>query len=172
MAAKIELKPTIVEKADWETIGIAEESVMERFQSDLRDMERELALFESRVENLMTHPYPRRYTPMKGVLTPLDIEQTKDAYMVRMNLPGIPKDLVLIKFLDQTLEIDVEQKMGKEIEKRNYVVRERKEFEFHRRLEFPTPIAPEKAEAKLEHGILTVTVPTLKPAKEVKVPLT
>ena len=173
MAAKVEPK-TIVEKpSDWSMIEAAGDNILERFREDMREIGVDLELFQSRMENLIGIPLPRVYLPTpKGMATPLDIEETPTDYLVHMNLPGVPKELIGIKFHDQSLEIEAEAKAVKETEKKHYVLHERRETEYYRRLNFPMPVAPEKTEAKLEHGVLTVTVPKLKPAKELRVPLT
>ena len=85
-----------------------------------------------------------------------------------MNLPGITKSQVSVRFLDQSLAIDAEASTDKESEEKNYVQRERQEARYHRLLSFSALVAPEKAEAKLEHGVLSVTVPKQKPAKKSK----
>jgi HSP20 family protein len=172
MAAKVEPKHIVERPSDWNMIEAAGENMLERFRDDLRDIGLDLELFQGRMENLMGMPFPRVFLPtMKGMATPLDIEETPTDYLVRMNLPGVPKELVGIRFRDQTLEIEAEAKAVKETEKKHYVLHERRETEYHRRLNFPMPVAPEKTEAKLEHGVLTVSVPKLKPAKELRVPL-
>ncbi len=159
---------------DWTMVEAAGENVLDRFRADLRDIGLDLELFESRMGNWMRRPMPRLMPPLRreGLMAPLDIEDKGTTFEVRMNLPGIPKELVGIRFSDQTLEIEAETKAVKESERKNYVVRERLETEYHRRVNFPSPVAPERAEAKLDHGVLVVNVPKLKPAKELRIPLT
>jgi HSP20 family protein len=159
---------------DWSVIETAGENVLDRFREDLRDLGADLELFQGRMGSWMRPPITRLLPlPSKmGVMAPLDIEDKGTSYEVRMNLPGIPKELVGIKFLDQTLEIEAATKATKETERKNYVLRERLESEYHRRVSFPSPVAPEKSEAKLDHGVLVVSVPKLKPAKELRIPLT
>jgi HSP20 family protein len=173
MAAKIESKTTAIEKAtDWGMLEEAGENVLQRFREDLKDIGSDLDMFKSRMAELLGTPMPRMMLPTwKPTVTPLDVEDTSISYKVHMSLPGVPKEFVEIKFLDQVLEIDAESKSMKESEEKNYVLRERNETEYHRRLSFPMPVLPEKADAKLEHGVLTVTVPKLKPAKEVRLKL-
>jgi len=158
---------------DWSIIETAGENVLDRFREDLRDIGLDIELFESRMGNWMQRPLPRPILPVgkPGIVAPLDIEDKGSHFEVRMNLPGIPKELVGIKFSDQLLEIEAEVKAIKETEHKNYVVRERLDTEYHRRVSFPSPVAPEKAEAKLDHGVLVVNVPKLKPAKELHVPV-
>lgn len=158
---------------DWNLVEAAGENMLERFREDLRDIGLDIELFETRMGNMLRMPFPRMIPPMwkEDIVAPLDIEDKGSNYEVRMSLPGIPKEMVSIKFFDQALEIEAETKAVKETEKKNYVLRERKEAAYHRRLNFPTTIAPEKTQAKLDHGVLVVTVPKLKPAKELRVPL-
>jgi HSP20 family protein len=173
METKIETKAKAIEEpADWSTIEAAGEDLLERFREDLREIGLDLELFENRMGSLAAFPLPRLAFPaLKGTASPLDLEETATNYQVRVNMPGVPKELVGIKFHDQTLDVEAEMKEAKETEKRSYVLRERRATEYHRRVSFPTPVTPEKAEAKLEHGVLTVTVPKVKPAKELRVPV-
>jgi len=159
---------------DWTLVEAAGENVLDRFREDLRDIGLDIELFESRIGNYMRPPIPRLMPPTlkAGIMAPLDIEDKGTNFEVRMNLPGIPKELVGIKFSDQTLEIEAETKAVKESERKNYVLRERLETEYRRRVNFPSPVAPEKAEARLDHGVLVVSIPKVKPAKELHVPLT
>lgn len=170
--AEPKTRNAIVRPADWNMIEAAGENILERFQEDLRDIGLDIELFNNRMGNMVRPWVPPAMLPMwQHITTPLDIAETGTSYEVRMNLPGVPKELVEIKFLDQTLEIDAGKKAMKETEKKSYVLRERSEMEYHRRVSFPTPVTPEKAEAKLDHGVLVVNVPKLKPAKELRVPL-
>lgn len=153
-------------------VETAGENILERFRQNLHDIGLDIELFENRVGNMLRSPIPGRPLWREETVAPLDVEDTGTNYHVRMNLPGVPKELVGIKFYDQTLEIEAESKATKETERKNYVLRERKETSYHRRLDFPTPVAPEKAEAKLDHGVLVVSVPKVKPAKELRVNLT
>jgi HSP20 family protein len=172
MALSLPKTKTVERPMDWSLIEAAGENVLDRFQQDLRDIGLDIELFENRMGNLLRTTMPRTMMlpAFPGqIYAPLDIEDTGTDYLVRMNLPGVTKDLVAIKFLDQNLEIEAETKAVKETEKKNYVLQERAHAAYHRRVNFPTPVAPEKSEAKLEHGVLTVTVPKLKPAKELRV---
>jgi HSP20 family protein len=149
----------------------AGENMLERFHQDLQDMGLDIELFENRMGKMLRDLSPRWLPAFWGAetLSALDLEETPTSYVVHMNLPGIVKDQVTVRFLDQSLEIDAEAKKAKEIERKNYVQRERQEAKYHRLLSFPTPVVPDKAEAKLEHGVLNVNVPKQKPAKELKI---
>jgi HSP20 family molecular chaperone IbpA len=173
MAVSIPKVKTVERPMDWSLIEAAGENMLDRFQQDLRDRGLDIELFENRMRNLLRTGMPWMMMPawQGQIFAPIDIEETGTEYLVRMSLPGIPKDLIAIRFFDQNLEIEAETKAVKETEKKNFVLHERAHAGYHRRINFPTMVAPEKAEAKLEHGVLTVAVPKLNPAKELRVPL-
>ena len=112
---------------DWTVIEAAGENVLDRFREDLRDIGLDIELFESRMGNWMRTPTPRLFPPTLkgGSIAPLSVEDKGNCFEVRMNLPGIPKELVGIKFSDQTLEIEAETKALKETERKSYVIQER-----------------------------------------------
>lgn len=153
-------------------LGLMEtgESMLEKFRQDLRDVGLDLELFESRLGRGLRPTGPRFPAVTGGLLwAPLDLKDTGSNYEVRLNLPGVRKNDVELKFLDQTLEVSAETAEEKETEHKNYVYRERAEAGFHRRVTFPAPIVSERSSAKLQDGVLTVTVPKQKPAKEHRV---
>jgi HSP20 family protein len=149
----------------------AGENMLERFRQDIQEMGSGIELFENRMARMLRDMSPRWLPAAWGIerMPELDLEETPTGFVVHMNLPGISKSQVSVRFLDQSLAIDAEAKTDKETEQKNYVQRERQEAKYHRLLSFSTLVAPEKAEAKLEHGILSVNVPKQKPAKELKV---
>lgn len=134
----------------------------------LREVGLDMEFFENRMRNLMRTPLPYFVPPEVELgITPLvDIEETKNAYLVRTNLPGVPKDKVEIRFWGQNLDLKAETETAKELEKKSYLYRERTAANYRRRVSFPTPIIPDKADATLENGILTVTVPKLESGEE------
>jgi HSP20 family protein len=162
---------TIARPMDLGMIEAAGDNMLKRFHEDLRDIGLDIELFENRMGKMLRGATPWWIpTPWREeTMTPLDLEETPTRYLVHMNLPGVTKEQVTVRFLDQNLEIEAEAKAVKETERKNYVHRERTEEEYHRLLSFPTPVVPEKAEAKLEHGVLVVNVPKQKPAKELRI---
>jgi HSP20 family protein len=150
----------------------AGENVLERFRQDLRDAGFDMDLFENRLRNLMYTSLPRMTMLPRWyekITPPVDIEETPTTYLVKTNLPGVPKDKIEIRFWGQNLDVKADVEPVKETTTKNYLYRERMEASFHRRVRFPAPILPEKTEASFENGILTVSVPKLEPAKEHRV---
>src|SRR5512135_1261932 len=121
---------------------ITVEPVLERFRKDLRNIGLDLEMFEHRLgrpmdlTGLWAPPSPL----FGGVVGPLDLEDTGTEYSVRIDLPGAKKDAIVVRFLDQTLDIRAEKEKLQETHKKNYVYRGRVEESFHRRVSFPTPV--------------------------------
>ncbi|MEM3594292.1 MAG: Hsp20/alpha crystallin family protein [Candidatus Jordarchaeaceae archaeon] len=93
----------------------------------------------------------------------IDLEDNGDSYTVTAELPGLSKDQVDIKMTKDSLEISGEAKEEKEEKDKNYIHRERTYASFRRRIAFPEEVIPEKAEADMKKGILTVKVPKKEP---------
>ena len=163
---------TVERPLEQNLIDTAGANMMDRFRQDLRTIGRELEEFETRIGTALWTPIPRPTPSLLervDVAGPMDLEDQGTEYLVHVDVPGIKKDELLIRFLDQSLEIKAETEKIRESEQRNYVYHERSSTGIQRRVNFPTPILPEKAEATLEHGVLTVIVPKQKPAKETRI---
>jgi len=163
---------TIEEPLNVAQLEEAGENVLERFRQDIREVGLDMELFENRLRNLMRTSLPRTIPTRweEGITPPIDIEETPTAYLVKTSLPGVPKDKIEIRFWGQTLDVKAEvEPPVKEAVTKSYLYRERTEASYHRRMRFPAPILPDKTEALLENGILTVSVPKLEPAKELRI---
>jgi HSP20 family protein len=160
---------TIEEPLDPIQVEEAAQNTLERFQQDMREVGLNMERFENRLMNLMYSPLPRTmFLPRwyERITPPVDIEETPTTYLVKTNLPGVPKDKIEVRFWGQSMDVKAEVSPEKEVATKNYLYRERTEASYHRRVRFPTAIVPEKTEALLEDGILTVSVPKLEPGKE------
>lgn len=98
----------------------------------------------------------------------LDLEDNGDSYTVTAELPGLSKDQVDIKMTKDSLDISGEAKEEKEEKDKNYLHRERSYTSFRRRIVFPEEVIPEKAEADMKKGILTLKVPKREPTPQEK----
>ncbi|KAJ7542223.1 hypothetical protein O6H91_10G098600 [Diphasiastrum complanatum] len=102
--------------------------------------------------------------------TRVDWLETPEAHIFKADLPGLKKEDVKVQVEDgRTLQISGERKK-EEVEKTDKWHRvERTQGSFLRRFRLPENAKVEEVKAKVEDGVLTVTVPKIeKPKHEVK----
>lgn len=106
-------------------------------------------------------------SPMRGfdsgAYLPLDIYTTKDAVVLRASVPGIKPDDVAITVEGSTVTIRGETQAPQE--EGAFLLQEQRYGPFARVIDLAMPVQPDKAEAKFENGVLTLTVPK---AEEIK----
>jgi HSP20 family protein len=95
----------------------------------------------------------------------LDLSESADAYMVDVSVPGMKPEDLKLTFENGVLTIAGEVKQESEKKERSYHRMERSYGSFSRTITFPTTVKGDAIEAKLEHGILHLTLPK---AEEVK----
>jgi HSP20 family protein len=86
-----------------------------------------------------------------------DIEETDDAYLIEMDLPGVMQDDVDIEINGRELTVsgEIKEKERTGILRR----RTRKVGEFHYAVTLPMDIDEENVSANLDGGVLTIRVP-------------
>lgn len=90
---------------------------------------------------------------------PVNLSESDDAYEVQAPVAGFRPEEVDVSFQDGVLTIKAEHKQEQESQQGQSV---RREFLFAnavRRLSLGNAVDPAKIEAKIEHGMLTVTMP-------------
>ncbi len=100
-----------------------------------------------------------------GVFPLINLTEDKNKYFIRAELPGVKGDEVDIQVTANNLSISGERKIGAEEEGARYHRREREAGTFSRMIGLPGDIDPDKVDAKLENGILTVEVSKAEAAK-------
>ena len=103
----------------------------------------------------------------------VDIAETKDAFVVTVELPGLNKKDIHVRYKDGMLTIEGERKREKEEKDVNYYRVERQYGKFCRSFHLPAEVKEDKIEASYKDGVLTVRLPKSEEAKsreiEVKV---
>jgi len=93
----------------------------------------------------------------RWLLPRASVREAEDGKIVlRIEMPGVPKEGLDIQVESNELRIT-----GKNQEKRNegeYLIRERRDGSYYRAYTLDDTIDPEKIEAKMESGVLTVTL--------------
>lgn len=106
-------------------------------------------------------------TPFKGVNIPTTDVYTKDNELkIEAHLPNFEQDDVNIQVEDNALVISAERHEKEEDKDKKYVVRE-SSSSFYRRIALPERADMDSIEAKLDDGVLKVSVP-LTPLPEPK----
>jgi HSP20 family protein len=89
----------------------------------------------------------------------VDIEETKDEFMIYAELPGVSKDDVKINLADDTLTLSGEIKEPEKKDDRTFHRIERSYGKFQRSFYLPVQIQGNKVKASFKDGILTITLP-------------
>jgi HSP20 family protein len=111
---------------------------------------------------------------LAGDWTPaVDILEGKDEYVLTMALPGMDQQEIKVNLENNTLTISGERKLEHEDKRDNYSRIEQFYGSFNRSFTLPNTIDPGKVQARMDKGILTVTLPRREETKpkaiEVKV---
>ncbi len=88
----------------------------------------------------------------------VDISENDNEYLFEADLPGASKNDVVVDFFDNKLYIKYEKKDSDDVEEKNYIRRERQYSKFERVFSMKD-VNKDDIKAKLENGILSVTVP-------------
>jgi len=99
----------------------------------------------------------------------LDVYQTPTEIVVKAALPGLKPEDVNIDITGETLEIKGERKAEQEIKKDDYLYQERRYGAYSRSVVLPSGLKTDKAEATMEDGILTLTIPKVEEVKPKKI---
>jgi HSP20 family protein len=108
------------------------------------------------------------YMPMgewrggKVFMPAVDIKDERYNLVVTVDLPGINKEDIKIDLNDDLLEISAWSGEEKETEKEGYFRRERPYTRFYRAVRLPTLVNEEAGTAKMENGVLTITLPKMR----------
>jgi HSP20 family protein len=137
---------------------------MNRLMEDLGLSELEARYIEEmqRLQKRMSEMLEEAETiPMEGnIFMPLaDVKETEEAIVVTMDLPGVDKQDVDISISDDELRVVAEKRAETEVSEKDFHKRERTYKRFERMVKLPVAVKIEEAKAKLESGVLEITLP-------------
>jgi HSP20 family protein len=105
-----------------------------------------------------------------SVFPAADVYETKDEFVVELEVPGFEQKELGIEVTDHTLVVKGERTEAKEEEtEKQFRLRERLEETFERRFHLPAEADTEHVKAKFEKGILEVHAPKLEILKPHKI---
>jgi HSP20 family protein len=117
-------------------------------------------------------PVGEPYETMAGDWVPrLDISETKDAMVVKAEMPGVePKD-IQVTFMGDLLTLKGEREKEAEEKEERYHRTERTYGTFLRTVRLPVAVDGSKVTATFKNGMLVVTLPKTAAAKGTLIPV-
>jgi HSP20 family protein len=95
---------------------------------------------------------------------PIDVKADSNSFVIKALLPGVRAEDLNIHIVNETVTISGELNADRE-EEGNYLLTECPSGRFQRILTLPTQLDPDKVEANLEDGVLTLDIPKAEEAK-------
>ena len=97
---------------------------------------------------------------------PLDMQETDDSMIVKLDMPGVDKKDVQIHVKDHLLEVKAHKKREAKTIREGYYKQERAFSGFYRALQLPATVDSENTEVDYKDGVLKITIPKKEKAKE------
>lgn len=129
---------------------------------------REMVSLRDAVNSLLQESFVRPFGDLVSggpAVPPLDIVENENEFVIKASLPGLKPEEVQISVHGDRLVIRGETKAEEEKKGQTWHLRERRFGSFRRSLSLGMPINSDKAVARFENGVLTLTLPK---AEEVK----
>jgi HSP20 family protein len=104
-------------------------------------------------------------SPLTGWAPALDVQEDKDSFVVRTELPGLKREDIEVSLHDGVLVISGERKAEGTQAGVETLRQERFYGKFQRGLTLPKPVAADKITAQYKDGVLSVTLPKVEEAK-------
>jgi HSP20 family protein len=136
---------------------------MRRKEEDMKLMlepKNEFVSLRDAMDRLLEDSFIR---PFDGLGTdkpfPVDLTETKDAYVLKASLPGMKPEDIAIEATAEEVTIKAERKEETALKEVDYLRKELRYGKVVRSFALPLAIDPSKVEASFEHGIVTITLP-------------
>jgi HSP20 family protein len=112
---------------------------------------------------------PMRPTAGGAWMPPMDVYETQDAIVAKLELPGIEPGDVDVSVEDSTLTVSGSRAFTDEVNEESYHRVERRYGSFTRAITLPQTVDTEMVEATFDNGVLTIEVPKAERAKPKKI---
>jgi HSP20 family protein len=96
---------------------------------------------------------------------PMDVVERDDSFEVRAALPGVKPEDVEVTVQGERLILRAEARAAEEQRNENWLLREHRYGLLQRAITLPSPVSSERAEARIEHGVLILKLPKLQGAQ-------
>lgn len=95
----------------------------------------------------------------------IDIDENDNRYSLEVELPGLTEKDVEVKVEGNLLTLSSKKIEEKEEKKKDYVLKERRSYNFSRSFVLPENVEPDKISAEFKNGLLLIDVPKAEKAK-------
>jgi HSP20 family protein len=112
---------------------------------------------------------PMRPAAIGAWIPAMDVLETEDRFVVKLELAGIDPEDVEVAVEDSTLSVSGNRELSTGTNEENYHRLERRYGSFSRSITLPQTVDTEKVEASFDKGVLTVEVPKVERAKPKKI---
>ncbi|MGH8808455.1 MAG: Hsp20/alpha crystallin family protein [Noviherbaspirillum sp.] len=128
-------------------------------------------LAESMFEDFVSQLSSMAGQEQDGIASPrLDVKETEKSFELLAEVPGVKKDDLKISIDDRRVTIEAEvQHEDQQKEGESIVYAERSIRRFLRSITLPVDVDDAAAQAKLENGVLLLTLPKKEPAQAKKI---
>lgn len=134
----------------------------------LRPSTRMMSLFDP-FENFFDRAWSAPVIDQEGkkmLMPATDITESKDAYLVTAELPGIDKDDIKVSFENGTLCIEAETESEDKQEEKGVIVRQERRYgKYVRRFGLGADVSDDRVEAHFKDGVLSLRIPKAEPAR-------
>jgi HSP20 family protein len=144
---------------------------LEQYRSQTPSIFNMFSDFDEMFERVLRSPWSLADTaststmPTEWFQPKVDVEETKDAFLLTVDLPGIRKEDVKIDLNGRTLTISGERKRETKSNEGGVKTFERSHGQFMRSFTLPENVNVENIEANLDHGVLELAIPKSEQAK-------
>jgi HSP20 family protein len=137
-------------------------NLIRRDKRDVPARRQEWNPFRMMDELLRWDPYgsSERWSPAGADFLPnFDVRETKDAYLVEADLPGVKEENVEISLTGNVLQISGRREDERKEEGDQWFVVERSHGQFARSFSLPEGADPDQVKADLKNGVLRIQIP-------------
>lgn len=106
-----------------------------------------------------------------GVFPMVNLTEDRESYFVRAEIPGVTAEDLDIQATSKSVAISGERRIPQEEENVSYHRREREGGRFSRAVALSREIDPDRVDAKLENGVLTLRLPKTEASKAKRIPI-
>lgn len=123
---------------------------------------------EEFVDRFFRHPFATVdlvpfTTPDDGFSPALDLVESEKEYLLRLEVPGIPRENLDVNLVGQTLTVSGHREKAERKENEMLLWEEREAGRFTRTIKLPQGVDSKKIDALCQDGILTVHLPKAEP---------